>query len=490
MIRFFFITLLFACLHANAQLSRSNVWMSGNFGLKSIFSNPMTSNQTPLLNLYFGPGKSNICDTTGNLILSSDGFNIYDSLGNYILGGDTLVPKDYFNDQNGFSVISQSSIFLPMANNKYFFIASSMTDARYYDCKNQGSCFFDLLLYNIIDMNANGGNGAVTKRMQPLMQNASLSKTQMMACRHANGKDWWLLKQGGDSNIVYKFLFTQDSVYNMGMQYFNTPNFGIWDVKGQSVFTKDGTQYATGIQGNFNGLIFIANFNRCNSILSDPKIIYMPSGSQHNPADTTITEHSINGIAYSPNGQFLYAIGQNNIWQYCFADSSWFRVAGLDTTYAAFQLYSCSYLGNDDRLYIGNFGGLSNQMSVINNPNAKGAACDFCPRCLRFDSLGIYAAATTPPCMPNYALGADTSMCWPLAIDNGKVIIENELKVYPNPAQNILYIQTSSSQKRELYNATGQLILNTFTNEIDVSNFARGFYYLKVGEQVVKIVLE
>jgi len=65
-------------------------------------------------------------------------------------------------------------------------------------------------------MNANGGAGKVLKRMQPLMENAELRKTQMMACRHANGKDWWLLKQAGDSNTICKFLFTQDSVYNMG----------------------------------------------------------------------------------------------------------------------------------------------------------------------------------------------------------------------------------------------------------------------------------
>jgi len=40
-----------------------------------------------------------------------------------------------------------------------------------------------------------------------LIQNANLRKTQMMACRHGNGKDWWLLKQEGDSANVHVFLF-------------------------------------------------------------------------------------------------------------------------------------------------------------------------------------------------------------------------------------------------------------------------------------------
>ena len=72
------------------------------------------------------------------------------------------------------------------------------------------SCYYDLLLYNIIDMNTNWGLGKVTKRMMPLMQNANLRKTQMMACRHGNGKDWWLLKNEGDYGNVHTFLFTQD----------------------------------------------------------------------------------------------------------------------------------------------------------------------------------------------------------------------------------------------------------------------------------------
>ncbi|MBK9482120.1 MAG: hypothetical protein IPO02_09125 [Bacteroidetes bacterium] len=55
-----------------------------------------------IITLYiYGPdftgGNSNICDTNGNLILYSDGFNIYDSAGNYIDDGDTIVPASYYN---------------------------------------------------------------------------------------------------------------------------------------------------------------------------------------------------------------------------------------------------------------------------------------------------------------------------------------------------------------------------------------------------------
>jgi hypothetical protein len=54
-------------------------------------------------------------------------------------------------------------------------------------------------------------------------------------------------------------------------------------------------------------------------------------------------------------------------------------------------------------MYIGNWNGLGKAMSVINNPDVKGVGCGFCPKCFQFPKIG----AGNPPCMPNYALGAD-----------------------------------------------------------------------------------
>lgn len=432
-------------------------------------------------------GNSSICDTNGNLLLSSDGYNVYSATGTFIDNGDTLVPIDFFVDQNGWSALSQSSIFLPMDSGKYYFVTPTMSDTRFADCIANNNCFFDLLLYNVIDMNANAGAGKVVKRMQVLMDSASLSKTQMMACRHGNGKDWWLLKQGGDSNRVYKFLFTQDSVYDYGSQIFNAPLWGVWDLKGQSVFTQDGKQYATTVQGNLTGEVFIADFDRCTGELSNPKVIAAPEGSQYNPNDTTIKERLPEGLAYSPNGKLLYVMTLANIYQYDFQDSSWYHVAGLDTTYQKFQHYNASYLGPDNKIYIGNFGGTSKQMSVINNPDVKGAGCNFCPRCLRLDTLAGTAYAGTPPCMPNYSLGKDS--CFPDAVVE-YAVDNKQLTVYPNPASSQLNIENGELKMKELYNAMGQMILITKADEIDVKHFPRGLYYLRCNGVAIKVVLE
>ncbi|QLH45495.1 MAG: hypothetical protein HWD58_07720 [Bacteroidota bacterium] len=45
------------------------------------------------------------------------------------------------------------------------------------------------------------------------MSGKEMHKIGMMACRHANGRDWWLLKQGQyDTNQVIRFLVTPDSI--------------------------------------------------------------------------------------------------------------------------------------------------------------------------------------------------------------------------------------------------------------------------------------
>jgi len=336
-------------------------------------------------------------------------------------------------------------------------------------------------------MNANAGAGKVTQRMIPLLQNVNLRKTQMMACRHGNGKDWWLLKQEGDSANVHTFLFTQDSVFDKGVQIFSEPVWGGWDIRGQSTFNSNGSKYATTSHGGSTGLIFLADFDRCYGILDNPWVIQMPSGSQHDPTDTNIMERLSVGLVFSPNNKFLYVISMSNIYQFDLQDSSWYHVAGLDTSYQQFQGYETAYSGPDNKLYIGNWGGLSKQMSRIDNPDVKGVGCNFCPRCLRMDSLSGVFSLGTPPCMPNYSLGAKT--CWPLQNENVKEK-EKELSVYPNPSSSMIYIKNANQKKKELYNSIGQLIFSTFKNEINVSNYSKGIYYLRCGIQTKKIIIE
>jgi hypothetical protein len=66
----------------------------------------------------------------------------------------------------------------------------------------------------------------------------------------------------------------------------------------------------------------------------------------------------------------------------------------------------------------------------------------------------------------------------------------HELVVYPNPASSKLIIENGELKMKELYNAVGQLIFSTKADEIDVSHFAKGVYYLKCGILTRKVIVE
>ncbi len=492
--KYFFVLLFFCSFLSNAQYNRNKVLVSGGGRVFKINYNNNPINITQINTLpfvkYFVNGHSNICDSSGKLLLLSDGYHIYDTTLSIIDGGDTLVPNGIYIDHNGFSPASQSSIFLPMDSNQYYFITPTATDSMNtaWYLPNATETPFDLLWYSKIDMNAYSGSGKVVKRKQPLLEHVKLSKTGMMACRHANGKDWWLLKPALDTNMIYTFRVTQDSIYQEPVQGFAEPHFGFFDTDGQTMFNQQGTMYASNTR--HCTAVFIANFDRCYGTLSNPKIIHTPPITIHNPFDTTEMEFNYNvGLAFSPNSQFLYISSRFNIWQYELNNtdsaSAWVHIAGLDTTWQAFMNYSNMYLGADSKLYIGNFAGLSAQMSVINNPDVKGAGCTFCPRCLRFPDFD----ATTPPCMPNYSLGAKDT-CFPVGVTYNIKEPLSELLVYPNPTYNILYIKNQYNKKKELYNSIGQLILTTTKDEVNVTMLPKGLYYVKVGSITKKVIIE
>lgn len=453
------------------------------------------------ITIYATGGNSSICDSNGRPILFSDGYNIYDTLGNYINNGDTLVSNQLYINRYGWSTFSQTSILLPFDSNLYYLITPNATDSIYNNWDMVPYVYtdwFNELLIHKIDMNANGGAGKVIVKGSKIMEHEKMLRTMMMVCRHANGKDWWLLKQMYEDsgnfdglyplskNKIAKILITKDSIYPATMQYFAKPDFGFFEQNGQAIFSEDGKKYAATCRGM--NKVFLADFDRCTGELINPKTINVPNFSRHDPVDTTLQDVYTEGLCFSPSGQFLYVIKIFNILQYDLwnpdSTTAWHWVAGLDTTWQKFQKYSSSYLGPDNKMYVGNWNGLSKQMSVINNPDIKGTGCNFCPRCLHFPGYG----APAPPCMPNYDLGEDLP-CW--ALGNSQINADNaELVIFPNPASNILYISADSKEKRELYNSVGQLLFSTEENQIDVCIYSRGIYYLKVGNEVRKVVVD
>ncbi|MBS1644153.1 MAG: T9SS type A sorting domain-containing protein [Bacteroidetes bacterium] len=493
------ICLLFVHLSASAQTNyHDKVWLQGELMLYRTEFNganfPINGISKYWGHVYVDIGQSGICKADGTPLLVCNGYNLFDTSLNYIEDGDTLIPKLLYEYYDGFTAYDQSSIILPFNNEKYIVVTPTASDKEfvtYWANPSSTRALFDLLLYHEVDMHANGGKGKVVKKAVPLLQDVMLSKTQMMACRHADGKSWWLLKQASDTNMIYKFLFTQDSIYGPFIQSFPEPHFTKWDIGGQAMFSQDGTQYATTVQGF--GKFFIADFDRCSGLLSRPRTIDVPIRSTENPFDTSEKDVSTCGLAFSPNGRFLYVNGFYTIQQCDLLDNNpntrWTQLSGPDTTFRVFQRYSNIYPGPDGRLYISRSDGIGGTMSVINQPDRKGLASEFCRQCLRFPYVFFQGqwrtiGVTTPPCMPNYHLGAAANPCYPAGV-KAPLPKEYTFSLFPNPASQSLRVNYSLPGRLELYDMRGQrvkviaLMPRKGSVQVDVSALSAGVYLAK-----------
>ena len=401
---------------------------------------------------FFG-GHSCISDSLGNLLLISNGLSLLNAQGSYIDGGYKLVSDRWFERASGGNNNAQGSILLPVANSRYCFICEMYSD---YMLDNEGmpgfEVYCDELWYSVTDMKLNSGAGKVIKRKIPLVTGAKMAITELTACRHGDGKSWWLTKQARDTNLIYKFLITQDTVYGPYLQGFSQPKFGIWDNGGQSVFSKDGTRYATTARGAYK--VFVADFNRCTGMMSNPLVYDVPAPTITYPNGSSFQDSMTESVAFSPNGRFLYVGKFAAIMQLDLQDNNpltqWDTIARLDTTWAAFAQYAAIYLGPDDKIYIGNWNGVSSQMSMITNPDAKGAACGFCPRCMRFPgSTPVFSGNVNgPPNITNYKLGAANPICWATPVEEvDKPVV---LKVHPNPTSGWVTLEYEAGNTEDL----------------------------------------
>jgi hypothetical protein len=495
-----------------AQANKSgNTFIFGGGALKANFTDsintPAVGQLWPIAGLPYGPyffssGHSSICDKiSGDLLILNNGMIIYNKQGSIIEGGDSLVSSHYFNYHWAHTApYTQNSLILPKNNsNQYYIFNPSVTDSVYdyyktmstFDNQKYGTPSTQLL-YHIVDMNANAGLGKVISLNNKLLENRRLNKVGMMACRHANGTDWWLLKNGEyDSMIIYKFLVTADTIFPADSQIFKTA-MDIRDWGGQSSFSKSGNKYCFAMARTHK--LFIADFDRCTGILSNEKIANIPFDSTLDPFDAWQgrLDSTVHGTAFSANDSFIYITTEFNVYQYEIYSSNsinaWYHVQyGPDTLLAGFGLFGHMLRAVDDKIYLGQSSGTFGGLGIINFPNKKGAACGYCPRCLR-DNNGYYSP-TAPSNMPDYTLGAKPELCWPVA--NKPIENTNQTILYPNPANTNLTIDKACAKKGsiEIYNTIGQRVKMMQLNNGELKEQIN-IYDIQEGIYVYKILLE
>ncbi len=366
----------------------------------------------------------------GSLQIYSNGVDIQNYQHALVKNGTELLDHMFY--PAGLT-IPQGSLILPLPDNpsQYFFLTT-----KYLRIPYQGAWAGSVnqVLTSTIDMNANTGLGEVIER-NVLLNADTLSPGQIVATRHANGRDWWVLASKTRTNLYYCYLLSPNGIIEQPTQEVGLP---MNDDLGQAVFSPDGAQYARFNEDFFTqqSYIDLYNFDRCTGQLSNHR------------------RHSFNitvpgGIAFSPNSRYLYVSLWEEIWQYDLQASDIFASGVLVAEYDGFLgnnnglMYNNRFflmqLAPDGRIYINIPNTNSQYLHVIQYPNRPGPACEVRQHHIKLPAFN----SLTLPNLPYYRLGPeDGSECDTLGLDN---IPMARFRFDPDPNDSLKVVFTNLS---------------------------------------------
>ena len=424
--------------------------------------------------LFLNGNQASISDKSGQLLFYFDGYRIANSKHEIIENGDginagkvrELFPDSYPIDK-GCLIIPD-----PVNENKWYILHQYL---EYFKNKpNPDEIYCTNIYYTVVVRDPLDNKLKVTIKNAPLLINLSIKlvKGHFNSVKHANGRDWWIITQELESSRYLCFLLTSGGIYSPKSVVSGlTPSNR--DYNCNSVFSKDGSIYATCFARNF---IQIFDFDRCSGQLSNSKRIYNE-------------EMHVNGIGFielSSDNHYLYLSSIYKIWQYDLTSSNIMaseKVIGTWDTMYYNNLFSTAFYtlcrAPDDQIYASCFS--SNvYLHKITFPNRKGDSCDF-----RLRALTLPEFFLDLPQSSNYSLGPlRGSGCDTLSSTINNSI--EQILVFPNPAKDYLMFNINTINYEavlKIYDVFGNEIVNKIVRQgisslsIDISNFENGSYF-------------
>ena len=454
-----------------------------DYGVISVdFSKTIPINKKEWANIRLDFNRSSICDKDGNLLLFYNGVNIYNKKFNAVKNSDSLnyvAPINFLDAPQEY--VPQGGLLLPYPDhpNQYFLLHIQV------EWLVKGDSIWDIrgerLYYSIVDMDKENGLGEVIERKKLLLTD-SLEYGKLTACRHANGKDWWIIAQENSTPRYHKILLSSDGIKVTDTQEIGTDNASSL---GQVVFSPNGKYYINfDADVNQKRYCSIFDFDRCTGKLSNAKNLI-------HPIKTFIPA---GGIAISPNSRFLYCILYESIYQYDLwatdLEKSRIKVAEYDDFLDDNNLPTRFFMGQlapNGKIYISSTSGTT-YLTVINKPDLLGDSCQIeqhSYKLLTHNAFGL-------PNLPNFRLGKAAQPCTVGVEDE---VEKESIKIYPNPVTDILTIETTETldnQTITILDMLGKTILSQQLsfgkNNINMGDIPSGTYILKVGNTTWKVV--
>lgn len=356
--------------------------------------------------MYVYAGNASISDENGNLLMYTDGWSVWNRNHQVMPNGTELSPDN--------STPFQSSIIIPLPNNKHLYYIFHLTAFNFKDTLIRG------LLYSIVDMNLDSGRGDVTIKGQMLLTPVSEA---LGAVYHANCQDIWVMAHKRETNDFYAYLVTEngitDTVITTIGNFIGTP-YGVYGLK----FSPDGSKMATSAFWDYLNdttrfdTLHVFDFDRNTGILSNKILI----------PDTAIASYGFS----SDNSKFYYHNGAFDAFTYQLDLSSNNQQIILSTKTLLFyeSYYNVSDFQNTPLNNIIAAKSHNQYIAIIENPNEIGLACGFVDSSLYLG--GRYCYVSLPNFIQSYFDSDSSTTCFQTKTQDVKPY-NQKLEIYPNP---------------------------------------------------------
>ncbi len=402
--------------------------------------------------------------------------------------GDSLVGCELYHDM----IILPKSVF---DSTFYVFVA--------------GVVYPDTGLWvNIVDMKPQGGLGQVVQKNFRFETHPV--QDMLAAVRHGNGKDWWLVTRRWTyapgyvkNNEFWVYLVDSVGIHPQPIQFVGTSHY---DGAGDISFNVKGDKMVLSGWGSYLGVF---DFDRCSGLISNEVVV-----EQFAPPASIFKMYG--SAVFSPDGNRLYAISaqdiynlNSKIYQFDLNASNIPNSRVLLDTFPIEATPGGMELAPDGKIYItcvyaGPGSGfpypstcwnyINENLSVINQPDSLGFACDFQPFSFSLGGARTYYGL---PNNPDYELGAWVgSPCDTLSVGLTPGPAEERgawIQAWYNHEWNMIHVNAAQLKGKKgmlrLFDMEGRVVFEKpaavvaggyFTTEIYMNEISEGVYVVNL----------
>jgi Secretion system C-terminal sorting domain len=429
-------------------------------GMDLYFDTPDTPViHTNYRNMDLWAAQASICDSSGKMLMYTNGCDIFNGRGGLIENGDNInagIVHNLFCDDPNYLINAyvsnwQSMLILPQPNQPGIYYLFHLRIL-----KNVAWAFPEELLYTKVDMNANLGAGKVLEKNVVIMRD-SFPFGELSAVRHGNGNDWWVVIPKYNSGKQYVFKFTESGITDTLLQQSGDGLQLRYEGSDQSTFSPDGSKVLRfqGANGNYDATCQLRSFDRLTGQFTAYKSLNLHY-------DTLVYNGS---CAISPSGQFGYIVHSLRVYQIDLwatdIEASQVTVGWYDGFKDPVGItFGKAVLGPDCKIYITGSGD-TKYMHTIHRPDVKGVGCNVELRSLVFP----WPRGATIPFPPNYRLGPIDNPgdpCFKRDTSTSTHLVPNQpdVSIWPNPFAEEIKVQTKEGELEQVkvFDLAGRLV--------------------------------